>query len=130
MGHISCQKTYSCMCPSLQVAASARRLLQHVVSMGCSFLQGTPTCSVVVSCMDCRVEIYSDMVHHGLPSRDTASLWSYPCTVGESLQGGPSPPPSSLTLMSARMFLSHFLTGAAQVFLHIHKYVTQGCHQH
>ena len=57
------------------------------------------------------------LLHRGRPwaaGGQPASPWSSPRAAGESLSapapGAPPPPPSSLTLVSAELFLSHLLT--------------------
>lgn len=101
-----CQKTRSCMCSYLRVAASVRSSLQHGISMGCSLLQGTSTCVGVVSCMGRRVEIA--LTEGDMGCRKT-TCFTVVFSMGRrriSVLVESSP----LTLVCAILFLSHFLT--------------------
>lgn len=98
---ISCHKNSFCM------VSQQRSLLQCGLLTGCSFLQGTSTCSSTGSSMSCRAEICSTVDLYG--SRGTNCLTMVVST-GCRRPSDPVPgtPPSlpSLTLVSVRFLLS------------------------
>jgi len=103
-------KTCSGKDSSSQATVLAGSLLLHELSTGCSFLWGISTCLGVGYSTGCRVDICSTRVFQGL-QRSKLHLHH---------------PPSSLTLVSAGLFLSHFLTSlkaATQHFLPFLKYI-------
>lgn len=88
------------------VAVPARNLLQHELSMGYSFLQGTSTCSSVASSMGCR------------RTNCVIMIFSVVCKgIFATAPGAPLPPPWSL-----QGCLSP-LTVAVEQFLPFLKYV-------
>jgi len=110
--HRSCQKTRFCMGSCPQAAVSAKSLIQHGFSTGCSFLQGTspglvwcpPQAAGWISTPPC-----SSMGCKGTTCITTVFITG--CRRISSLAPGePSPPPSFLTLVSAGLCLSHFFT--------------------
>jgi len=106
IGHMSCKKTCFCVDSSQWVTARTRSLLQHGLFTGCSFYQGTSTCSTV----DLHGLQEDNLRHRGLHHGLQGNL----CSGTEA----PPSPPSLLTLMSAELFLSHILTPLFQMLFH------------
>lgn len=93
--------------------------LHHRLSMGCSLFQGTFMFSSIGPFMDCEY-----LLQHGTPCwtcRGTAYSSMVPSrgSRGTSalVPGAPPPLPSSLTLVSVGLFLSHFITSFSQLLL-------------
>jgi len=120
-GHKPCHQTCSSMGSSLQGSTGpGRSLLQCSLPMGSQFPSGMPLLQRGVPSTGCRwrsAPPWTSMDCRAQP----ASPWSAPGAAGEFLLQCLEhllPSPSSLTLVSAELFLSHSLTSLPQLLLH------------
>lgn len=97
-----CQTTCSSICSSPWIAVSARSLFLCRFSMGCCFLLDRSTHRVAWSSMGCHVNICF------MSFGGNKLVFSMGCRGISALVPGASLPPSSLTLVSAGLFLSRF----------------------
>ena len=102
------QVTCSCMGCSPRATGPARNLLRQGSSTGSSLRRCRSTCSTVVSSTGCSVEPCSTVVLHGL--QGDILLHHGPQAAGDFCSGASStsPPPSTLTLAPAKLFLTPF----------------------
>ena len=112
-GHKSCQQTCSNVGSSLHGATGpARSLLQRGLPTGSQPPLDTSFCSGVGSSTGCRWISAPPWTSMGC--KGTACLTMVFTTgcrgISAPAPGAPPPPPSSLTLVSAELFLSHILS--------------------
>ena len=103
------------MVSSPRATGPARNLLRQGSSTGGSLHRCRATCSTVVSSTGCSV---GTLLHRGTPwaaGGHPASPWSSPQAAGDFCSGAwsTSPPPSTLTLAPARLFLTPLTLPAA-----------------
>jgi len=109
-GHKSCQQTCSSVDSSIHRSTGpARTLVQHELSMGSQSPSGAPVCSDLGSSKICRW--ISAPPWTSMSCRETTCLtmvFSMGCSrISAPVPGAPPPSPSSLSLVSAGLFLSH-----------------------
>jgi len=112
-GHKPCQKTCSSVGSSLHRSTGpARSLLQCRLSTGSQPPLGTSTSSGVGSSIGCRWISAPPWTSMGCGRTAYLSVvFSIGCKgISAPVPGAPPPPPSSLTLVSAELFLSYCLT--------------------
>jgi len=108
------QQTCSGVGSSLHGSAGpGRSLLQHRLPTGSQPPLGTSTCFGVGSSMGYRLmstPLWTSMGCRGTTCLIMVFIMSCKGRLSAPATGAPPPPPSSLTLMSAELFLSHHLT--------------------
>jgi len=126
-GHKSCQQICSSVGFSLHGSTGpAKTLLQCRLSMGSQTPLGISTCSTLGSSMDCRwisAPPWTSMGCRGTVCLNRTACLIMVFTTGcmgisALVPGAPPPPPSSLTLVSAKSFLSHILIPLFRLLLH------------
>lgn len=123
MGSLLKMKSCTSASPRSSQTMPEKLLLHVLLSTGCSFLQGTSTCSVMGPSLVCR--------WISAPPWTTMGCSKTPCIVMSlvrSFRGSSALASLFLTLVSAELFPSYLLTplsqfAIVQCFIHLLKYV-------